>query len=234
MAIDFGRGYKPGFQSIIMQNNMSEEIPVSAAASVKHNYLYSLLAAEISSFTRYYDQTIQWRPRPNDSGTLLEKLDCPSKTVANAFEDLPQLPERSASRTAILLNGTLNHHFDIQMELQRLHERLNRFSRLVVVAYNPYLSWAYRLANALGLRTGELPSTFVTKTDLANISKLANYEVVRLRPVAFFPWKVLGLGSLLNFVMPLIPGLRQLSLANLIILRPFPRNPNSQGPLCPL
>ena len=65
---------------------------------------------------------------------------------------------------------------------------MSRTSRVVAVMYNPYLRWLYEWADRLGLRHGEPPSTFVTSVDLANISKLAGFEVVRERPVAFLPW----------------------------------------------
>ena len=46
-------------------------------------------------------------------------------------------------------------------------------------------------------------------------------KLVRLRPVAYVPWHFFGLGSLLNVVMPAVPGLRWLSLVTVAVLRPI-------------
>ena len=49
---------------------------------------------------------------------------------------------------------------------------------------------------------------------------LPDSKLVRLRPVAYLPWHFFGLGSLLNVVMPAVPGLRWLSLVTVAVLRP--------------
>jgi hypothetical protein len=169
-------------------------------------------------------------PRPEDSGYLLESVDCKKKEVCPALESFPDLTQENSTRTAILLNGNINHHFDIQELLLELKPKLSRTSRVIMVAYNPYLSWLYRLANVLGLRKGELPSTFVTRADLKNISKLAGFEVVRMRPTVFFPFVLFGLGRFANRVLSLVPGLRLLSLTEVILLRPVIQEKEGKGP----
>ena len=204
--------------------------PVSDAAEMEAStdrplarwkrYVYDLLASEISTLTRYYDRVIQWLPRRGDTGYLFESLDCADKTVVSEGEPFPDLTKESDRRTAVLLNANFNHDFDIQGMLSRLRPRLSRNSRVVVVAYNPYQSWLFSLITKLGLRQGEPPTNYVTRTDLANIARLSGFEVVRLRPVACVP-HLLGLGALLNWILPGLPFLRWLSAANVITLRPL-------------
>jgi glycosyltransferase involved in cell wall biosynthesis len=79
----------------------------------------------------------------------------------------------------------------------------------------------YNLANRLGIRRGELPTTFVTKIDLQNIVKVSGYEIIRLRQAVYCPWEMLGLGSAINRVMPLVPLVRWLSLTSIVVLRPL-------------
>lgn len=191
-----------------------------ATAPRWRRYVNQVISAEISRFSRFYDRLIQYRPRETDRGLLLEATLCPRKSIAKDFETLPDMRNERSERTAILLNGNMNHDFDIQNTLTTLKSKLSRTSRVAVVAYNPYLRLLYSVANRLGIREGELPSTFVTNTDLANIAKLAGYEVVRLRPTVYCPFKMFGLGDLINHVLPVIPGLRWLSLALLVVLRP--------------
>ncbi|MBL9077248.1 MAG: glycosyltransferase family 2 protein [Planctomycetes bacterium] len=182
-------------------------------------YLYRLIAGEISSATRYCDRVVQWQPLPFDSGYLLERVQAQAKATA---ADLAQVPagRDDDSRTAVLCNGTFNFSSDIQGLLRDLHTRLARGDRVIAVCYNPYLQWLYRLANAVGLRRGALPTTFLTRVDLDNLARLSQFEVVRLRPIGFCPFRLFGLGSVVNWLLAMVPLLRWLALVSVVVLRP--------------
>jgi hypothetical protein len=193
----------------------------TAELSGWREYVNAFLAAEISALTRYYDRVVQWLPREDDTGRLLAAIDAPRKETVGKDEPFPDLTHERDKRTAILINGTFNHDFDIQALLMRLKAKLARTSRLVVVLYNPYLRWAYYLTNRMGIRKGELPSTFVTRVDLENIAKVAGFEIVRQRLAMYCPWRMLGLGTAVNRLMPLVPLARWLSLTSVVVLRPL-------------
>lgn len=183
-------------------------------------YINGLLAAEISATTRFYDRTIQWLPREEDSGILLQQIQCGEKAALQDEAAFPDLSGETEKRSAVLLNGTVNHHYDIQGLLMQLHPRLSRTSRVIMVIYNPYLGWLYRLANRLGLRSGEVPTTFITKVDLDNIAQLSGYTIVRRRLALYCPWRLLGLGDVVNRVAPCLPLLRWMGLVYLTVLKP--------------
>lgn len=103
-----------------------------------------------------------------------------------------------------------------------MKSKLSRTSRVVAVLYNPYLRWVYNLANHLRIRKCELPSTFLTQIDLQNIVKVSGYEIVRQRLALYCPWSMLGIGTVINRVLPLVPLVRWLSLTSIVVLRPLP------------
>jgi hypothetical protein len=183
-------------------------------------YLNRLLAREISTVTRYFDRLIQWLPLDNDDLDLLDAVQSPSKGMVRRDKEFPDLSAEENERTAVLINGTFNHHFDIQGLLMELKPRLSRTSRLLVVLYNPYLRWLYSLATWLRIRKGELPSTFLTRVDLDNLAEVSGFQIVRERQLGFVPWKLLGLGNLINRILPLVPLLRWFGLTFLVVLRP--------------
>lgn len=183
-------------------------------------YLHDLIAAEISSVTRYYDRVIQWQRMPGDTGYLLAAIDCREKLLVAEGDRLPLSVSEPGQRTAILLAGNLNHDFDIQRSLSTLCTQMSRESRVVIVLFNTYLQWLYILAMRLGLKAGAEPTTFITWTDLDNICKLSGMERVRARSTVYIPWKLLGLGSLANRVLPSIPLLRHFALTSVIVVRP--------------
>jgi hypothetical protein len=193
----------------------------------RSRYINQLIAGEISALTRYYDSLLQWLPRQEDAGLLLALVDAPRKKLIQNGGSLPDLTAEEDRRTAVLINGTLNHHFDIQSIFLDLHAHLSHTSRVVVVLYNSYLRGLYRLANFLGLRKGELPSTFITRLDLEDLARLTGLQIVRQRPCAYFPWRCFGLGEIMNRVLPLVPLFRWLSLAYVVTLRPMKARPRA-------
>jgi hypothetical protein len=189
-------------------------------------YLNQIIGRELSTLTRYYDLVIQWMPRREDTGLLLSEIDCRSKSTIASGEIFPDLSGEYTRRSAILINGTLNHHYDIQGLLQDLRPKLARTSRLLLVLYNPYLRWLYILANRMGWREGDLPETFITRHDLDILAKLSGFEIARQRACGYFPFRALGLGDLINRFLSLLPLVRGFGLTFLVILRPVVKTTN--------
>ena len=183
-------------------------------------YLYRVIAAEISATTRYFDRVVQVAPLPHDSGYLLETIDCPERSVVDTIADLPDLSGERDRRTAVMMNGNFNYPVDIHALLAELKPKLARTSRLTVVAYNPYYRWLYRLAELVGLRKCQAPSTFLTRADVLPMAQLTGYDVVRIRPCGYFPFRWLGFGSVVNWMLPAIPLLRWLGMVSVVTFRP--------------
>jgi hypothetical protein len=183
-------------------------------------WTYALVGREISRITRYADRVVHVDPLPSDTGILLASIDAPLKETA-ALENLTQAAPRSDAVDVVLFNGNFNHSTDIQGLLETVRPALGRRGRIVVALYNWYFAWLFRLADRVGLREGPPISTYITQADLEQLAQLAGFELVRLRPVAYLPWHFFGLGSLLNVVLPAVPGLRWLSLVTVAVLRPI-------------
>lgn len=184
-------------------------------------YINRLIAGEISVFSRYYDQVIQLNKRDEDTGHLLDYLDNPKKSQVDNLQDLSDLSSEKDKRSIILLNGNLNYDYDIQRTLDCCYEKMSSTTRLVAVLYNPYLSWLFSIAHTLGIIKGIAPETFITRKDLSNICKLSHFEVVRFRSSVFFPFKLFGLGNIINKSLVALPFFRLFSLTSMVVLRPI-------------
>lgn len=199
-----------------------------------HPYLTRVIAGQVSRITRYFDSLIQFEPLANDDGALLRDADCATKSTAKSLDDLPGSDAIPSQRIAVLLNGNLNHDLDIEATLTQLKTRLTRLSRVVVVLYNPYFRGVFKLATQLGLRTGPLPTTFITREALGALAALSGYEVVQVKPVGYVPFSLLGLGDLINRVLPAVPLIRWLGAAAVVVLRPIvPSTPPSLSIVIP-
>jgi hypothetical protein len=186
-------------------------------------YTYAVIGSEVSRIARYAELVIQVDPVPGDRGYLAGSIRSTREVVRSDADGLKQIPELGRGATAILLfNGNFNHSTDIQGTLEAVRPILSRSSRVVAVVYNTYLSWLFRMADRLGLRDGPACVTFITRTDLHNLARLSGFELVRLRPVAHVPWHFFGAGTLLNMLLPAVPGLRWLSMVTVAVLRPLP------------
>lgn len=182
------------------------------------SHLNQLLAAELNEFASYYDSLIHVAARANDDGRLFSMLRSSRKSTADSVASLHL--ERGR-RNVLFLNGNLNHQYDIEGFLRELFDKVAREDRVAAVVYNTYLRGIYSLANRLGIRKGELPSTFFTQSTLGNIARLAGFEIVRARPVGFLPFRLFGLGTQLNNLLRAIPLVRWLAFAEIVLLRPL-------------
>lgn len=185
----------------------------------------TLIARELSSISPYFDHLIEVLPQSHSDQQVLEKAISNKKSTVMHLEKLAEIIQPDAANL-ILLDGLFNYHSDIQSLLQKIKAHLNRQSCIFLVAYNPYLRWLYQIATLLGLRKGELPTTFLTKTDLQNLAQLSNYSVVRTRGIVYFPFSWFGLGHLINGILWLIPLIKELSMVQTILLKP--RIPSDQ------
>ncbi|HKY23138.1 MAG TPA: glycosyltransferase family 2 protein [Vicinamibacterales bacterium] len=181
--------------------------------------MYTVVGREISRITRYADRVVHLDPVPGDSGLLLAAVDAPLKSVSASVQ-LPGATLEGSGVTVVLFNGNFNHSTDIQGLLESVRPQMARSGRVVVVLYNWYFAWLFRLADRLGLRQGPPFITYITRSDLLQLAKLAGFELVRLRPVVYVPWHFFGIGSLLNAILPSAPGIRWLSLVSVAVLRP--------------
>jgi hypothetical protein len=179
----------------------------------------SLIARELSSIAPLFDYLIELLPQDHSDQQILNEATCKRKSTVTDLSCLNEVIEPNSS-TLILLDGLFNYHPDIQTLLEEIKPSLNRESSIFLVSYSPYYRWLYQLTNFLGLREGQLPTTFLTKTDLNNFAKLGGYSVTRRRGGVFIPYALFGFGNLINGFLSLIPLIKELSLVQTNILRP--------------
>jgi hypothetical protein len=184
------------------------------------DYVYGHIAAEISRLTMYCEAVIQHEPLPHDNGLLLSLLQCPSRTTSCADGSYNAGPAAGSPRCVILLNGNLNYSHDIQALLASLKCGLGRTGRLIAVVYNPYLRWIYVLASRIGVRKAKQPSTFVTVNDLRHLARLSGFELVSIRNCVYVPFRLFGVGTLANRILPVVPLLRWLAFTCVVTFRP--------------
>ncbi len=175
--------------------------------------------------SRYFDKVIQLDKLSFDDGILFDQVLAEKKLSV----DLSAIkPDNSGQRLLYLLNGNFNYETDIQKFLTTLKSHLGRSDRIACVVYNSYLRWVYQLASFLNFRRGPLPEVFITSNHLHTLANISGFEIVKIRPASYFPFKLLGIGTLINTILPSIPLLRWLGFTSLVVFRPV--IPTTQKP----
>ena len=77
---------------------------------------------------------------------------------------------------------------------------------------------AVRLDVEVGL--GFDPDLDVLQRDLESFARLSGYDIVRTRLAGYVPWRLLGLGTLANRLLSVVPLVRWLALVYIAVLRP--------------
>ncbi|MBD3341383.1 MAG: glycosyltransferase [Candidatus Lokiarchaeota archaeon] len=184
-------------------------------------YVYSIIGAEITTTTRFYDSCIQVSPLQHDPGLLYKSIECKKKAVKKNVNELKDLKNDTSKRTALLYNGNFCYSSDIEKELKELNKCISSTDRIILVLYNPFIKFIYKIADHLGLRSGPLPPTFLTHHDLSNITSLAGYEIVRIRPSVYLPFPIPLFSKMINKIFPVIPLIKHISLVWVVFLRPI-------------
>jgi len=121
----------------------------------------------------------------------------------------------------IVMAGTIGVLEDCQSTLGLLRGLCHGDTRLVIAYHNYLWEPTLRLAEALGWRMPEPDTNWLRPADLANLLALADFEPVREEWQQLLPFRLLGLGTLVNRFIGTLPGVRRLCLRNYIVARPL-------------
>lgn len=183
------------------------------------SYYRRLILKELSSFLPYFDGGIIISANRGSESLISDLTKEPLKRVDRVDEEWDF--RSSDESKVLLLDGVFNFEEDPQALFEKAFARLNRSSRVVLIAYNSYLQFFYRIANFLGLRKGPLPINFLTQIHLENLAKLTGFEISKRRYVALFPFNLWGISSLINCLGPVLPIIRNFTLASIYVFRPI-------------
>ncbi len=179
--------------------------------------VYALIYEKMADLVRYSDG-VQYYTLGDTDGDILGRLierHARSFTKADFSGGFPTGSRRPSEMRLHILNGVFNSSDDIQGLLEEMKKGLSRRDRVLVVLYNPYLKWFYRLLDIMGIRQGPRANTFITETDLRNIAVISGFQVVRTCFACGFWLRLFGIGRILDRVIRLIPGLKRISLVYL-------------------
>ena len=123
----------------------------------------------------------------------------------------------------VLLDGSLGYLDDIQMFLTRLQVVCNEDTRVVSVYYGYLWEPVLRLAEKLQLREPSLDTTWLRMGDVENFMTLGGFETIKKEWRVLLPFRMFGLGNLVNRYVAPLPWIRRLALSHYLVARKMPK-----------
>jgi len=121
---------------------------------------------------------------------------------------------------AIVMPDTIGSLDDCLETFRGLHRFCKPETRLVVTYYSRLWEPLFHLGAALRLKQSSLPQNWLSTRDIANLLHLADFEVIKREWRVLVPYRLLGLGRLVNRYIATLPVIRKLCLRNYIVARP--------------
>ena len=123
----------------------------------------------------------------------------------------------------VLIADTLGSLDDCQQLFERLHQHCTRDTRLIVVYFSHLWQPAIRLGEMLKVRMPQPAQNALSPADIRSLAALADFDTVKSEVRMLSPFRLFGLGRLLNrFVAP-FPLIRQACLRHYSVGRSLRR-----------
>jgi SAM-dependent methyltransferase len=139
--------------------------------------------------------------------------------VLGDIEDPRALASIEGEFDFIVLSDTIGSLEDIEETLRGLHPLCTAATRIVIAYFSPLWEPLINLASKVGLRMPQPQVNLISSIDFLNIMDLTEFDAIRTEMRQLVPFKLLGIGRLINrFIAPL-PGVRWLCLRTYLVIR---------------
>lgn len=136
---------------------------------------------------------------------------------------------QAAPFDVVLLDSTLGYLSDIQKFLEQLFSLCSTKTRIVVTSHSYAWEPLFSLATYLGLRIKTPPITWLRLGDVENLLKLSGFESVKNESRIICPYRVAGVGSIVNRFIATLPFIQKAGLRQYLVARPFPSPKNASA-----
>ena len=125
----------------------------------------------------------------------------------------------------IILSDTIGCLDDCWETFRGLHRFCHPQTRVIISYHSPF--WAPLSALYARIGRGEpfLLKNWLLSEDIANLLELADFQVIKREWRLLMPFRLLGLGRLVNRFVATLPLVRKLCLRTYVIARPAPNAP---------
>jgi len=139
--------------------------------------------------------------------------------VAGDVEDPAVVSSLTGPFDVIVLSDTIGTLEDCQATFERLHGLCTPDTRLVVAYYSRLWEPVLRVGELIGQKMPILQQNWLSTGDIANLLRLADFDVIKREWRQLLPKRLLGLGTLVNSYIAPWPVIRRACLRNYVVAR---------------
>ena len=137
-------------------------------------------------------------------------------------ENLGAAPDPTGTFDFIIIPDTVGSLDDCLATVQQLHRFCQAETRLIVSYYTRLWDSLLLLYTKIAARHRLVRRNWLSNQDIVNILQLADFDVVKREWRMLSPFRLLGLGRLINRFVATLPLIRKLGLRNCVVARPKP------------
>ena len=149
----------------------------------------------------------------------------PGMTFIRAdVEHLEEAPALDGKFDTIILSDTIGLLDDCLETLRGLHRYCEPHTRIVISYHSRMWEPLIALHAWLTAKRPVMPQNWLSTQDIANLLDLADFDVVKCEWRLLCPFRLFGLGRLINRFVATLPMIRKLCLRNYVVARPRVRD----------
>lgn len=130
----------------------------------------------------------------------------------------------------VILSDLVQDVWDIQTVLERVRAACHPRTRVVLNLFSKLWELPLSAARAAGLATPLLEQNWITIDDMANVFRLAGFEVVRRWEEVLWPFRTPLIAPFFNRFFVRLPIFRLFALTNVFVARPLPTDEEARKP----
>lgn len=132
----------------------------------------------------------------------------------------------------IIFYESLNYEEDLCKMFSKLKRLMHRDTKVFIVEVNPFILFVLKFCHRLGFITPKLERNMLRLGDLENLLNIFGFDILDKGYRFVIPFKIFGLGGMINSIIPRIKLLRQLCFGQYVIFRLHPFEKERQRLSC--
>ncbi len=143
--------------------------------------------------------------------------------VCDDVENLKDAPELAKPFDVIVISDTIGSLDDCLTTFQQLHRFCRPDTRLIVSYYTRLWEPLQLIYTWLAAGHRYVRRNWLSSQDIVNILHLADFDLVKREWRMLSPFRLFGLGRVVNRYLATLPMLRKLGMRNYVVARPAPK-----------
>jgi SAM-dependent methyltransferase len=138
-------------------------------------------------------------------------------------EHLDEIVELKGTFDVIIISNTIGTLADCVETFRGLHRFCAPHTRIVAAYHSRFWEPIFYLYARLAGRPSDPPQNWLSPQDIANLFYLADFDVIKKEWRILSPFRLMGLGRIINRFIAILPIIRKLCLRTYVVVRPQPR-----------